>query len=282
VRKKRELITVPIEALHCSANIRSKPSGIEELADSYLDGGPEQPPVVSPNGDGYDVVLGQRRVLAAQAAGEIEMQVIVRDPIDARARVILQLVENIQREDLCPLDEALAIKTLLQMGDRQKDIAEWLGKSEAYVSQRLSLLKLDPTLQSALARGEIGPSVAELLASLDKDQQEAVLPQVRGKPVRQVKTIVKQSVVKARLQQPNGRRQDEYDILLDNGDDPLLVLALHRLQEAENLAREVYREYRLGTAGPMLAKRIQDVAQSLVRIAQTIDKCVGGENGRAS
>jgi len=269
VRKKRELITVPIEALHCSANIRSKPSGIEELADSYLDGGPEQPPVVSPNGDGYDVVLGQRRVLAAQAAGEIEMQVIVRDPIDARARVILQLVENIQREDLCPLDEALAIKTLLQMGDRQKDIAEWLGKSEAYVSQRLSLLKLDPTLQ-------------RLLASLDKDQQEAVLPQVRGKPVRQVKTIVKQSVVKARLQQPNGRRQDEYDILLDNGDDPLLVLALHRLQEAENLAREVYREYRLGTAGPMLAKRIQDVAQSLVRIAQTIDKCVGGENGRAS
>ena len=150
----------------------------QELAESIQEHGLLQPIVVTPGEEGtYDLVAGHRRIAAFRLLGKKSIPARVMDIPEARVPMA-RLVENIQREDLNPLEEAKAIYRAM---DRAKltheDMAEVLGKSRSWISNRLRLLDMSTEVQAALAQGEITPSVAIELHRVKNPMQQAYLLQ---------------------------------------------------------------------------------------------------------
>ena len=278
----RKLITIPLEQLSTEGNIRSVSTDLRSLAQSFRNGEPEQPPLVQPNGNGYyQVIFGGRRVDAARLLGTAAMACLVVEPMDRRTQITLQLVENLHREDLSPLDEARAIQDLLELGASQLEIANMMQRSQSYICQRLALLNLSPNAQDALAAGTLSASVAEEIMRLPHAQQDRVLGHVQGATVKQAQQIVTQDDTKRTLAKPAPVTEDvdEYDALLDEGDDPLLVLALAQLREAEELVKEVYRDFKLsGSTGHirrMLKFTLRQTAETVAAILRSLEESDG-------
>lgn len=275
-----KLLTVPIEQLHTGQNVRSDLGNLQALAASYSDGQPDSPPVVSPNGDGYQVLWGSRRVEAARLTGTEAMDVLVREPMEDDQRVLTQLVENINREPLPPLDQARAFAALVAGGWKQRDIAAAIGKSEPFVSIRLKMLTgLSGRAQQALTRGQISASVAEEMMRLPAAAQDRVLPQVRQKPVTQAKAIIDQAVVSSPRQSTTPPENDESARLLEDGADPLHVLSLAELRRARQLIETVYAENRFSDTDQHIRILICQEAATIVQVAQAILKSAGGKHG---
>lgn len=136
---------------------------LQALADSIKMHGLLQPILVRPKGDGYELVAGERRWRAAQLAGLTEIPAIVRHCSDDEL-LALALIENLQREDLNPLEEAQAYKTLMErFGLTQEIIAERVGKSRAAVANTLRLLSLPEPIKQALRDGTITEGHARAL-----------------------------------------------------------------------------------------------------------------------
>lgn len=151
-------------------NPRSEMSdeGIAELAASIQAQGILQPLLVTPDGL---VVAGHRRLAAAQRAGLLQLPVLVRD-LSSAEQLEIMLVENIQREDLTPLEEARAYQRLLDSGRSKKDLARAVGVSVNHVAARLTLLKLDAAVQQMVEQGELPISNAVVLERVhDRTQQ---------------------------------------------------------------------------------------------------------------
>ncbi len=128
--------------------------GISELAASITRHGVLQPIVVSRDGDGYELVAGHRRVLAARVAGKTTIPAVVRD--DVRDRLELALVENLQRADLNAIETARAYKLLMETYDlTQEQVAERVGKSRSQVANMLRTLTAPQPLQDAVMEGKI-------------------------------------------------------------------------------------------------------------------------------
>ena len=128
--------------------------GIAELAASIKRHGVLQPIVVSRDGDGYELIAGQRRVLAARVAGRTTIPAVVRD--DVRDRLELALVENLQRADLNAIETARAYKLLMETYDlTQEQLAERVGKSRSQVANMLRALTAPQPLQDAVMEGKI-------------------------------------------------------------------------------------------------------------------------------
>ena len=128
--------------------------GIAELAASIKRHGVLQPIVVSRDGDGYELVAGHRRVLAARVAGKTTIPAVVRD--DVRDRLELALVENLQRTDLNAIETARAYKLLMETYDlTQEQVAERVGKSRSQVANMLRTLTAPQPLQDAVMEGKI-------------------------------------------------------------------------------------------------------------------------------
>jgi ParB family chromosome partitioning protein len=140
--------------------------GIEELAASIREHGVLQPVLVRPMHAGYQLVAGERRLAAAQRAGLLKIPAIVREVAEERM-LELALVENIQREQLNPIEEAQAYQQLVDTsGATQEDLATRLGKERSTVANSLRLLKLPPQVKSLIAEGKLSPGHARaLLAS---------------------------------------------------------------------------------------------------------------------
>ncbi len=140
--------------------------GLEELAASIRANGILQPILVRPVEDGYQLVAGERRLMAAQRAGLLKVPVIVRAVPDDRL-LELALTENIQRENLNPIEEAQAYqKLIVVLGLTQEELAERLGKERSTVANALRLLKLPPAVKLLVADGKLTPGHARaLLAS---------------------------------------------------------------------------------------------------------------------
>ena len=274
-----QLMIVPLDQIHTSGNIRTNLGNLTDLAASFEDGQPDQPPVVCPNHDGYNIVFGHRRVEAARMRGETHMTVLVRPAMPDQQRIMRQLVENTLREDLNPLDEARAFQDLIHSGMRQCEIARALGKSEAYVSQRLSLLQLAPPVQDAVLNAQLSASTAELLSALDLAEQARVLPLVKGKPVKQARQIVQLSQFRTQHAQVRARREedDDYTALVDAGGDPLFIAALSELEEAQTAVTEVYVSYRLEKCDGQVRQRIRKAAQCIVAKCNAILESTGGK-----
>lgn len=153
-----------------------KEDTIKELAESIEKNGLLQPIVVRPmDGGKYQIIAGERRYRAFKKLGRKVIPAIVRDYEDEEVDK-LQLVENVQREDLNPYDEAIAyLKLKEKYGLKQDDIAKAVGKSRPYISNMTRLLSLEDEILEMLKKGEITVSHAKLILSLDTKEERLKL-----------------------------------------------------------------------------------------------------------
>jgi ParB family chromosome partitioning protein len=173
---------------------------LEELANSIKSNGVIQPIVVRRMGDRYQIIAGERRWRAAQKAGLERVPIVVRDvgPGQDQALLEMALVENVQREDLNPMEQALAYRRLIdQFHLSQEGVASRVGKDRASVANYLRLLRLPSEVQAAVASGTLSMGHARALLSLP-DQAERLRTArdvvARGLSVGETEALVKRVV----------------------------------------------------------------------------------------
>ena len=169
-------------------------AALESLAKSLKEDGMLQPVVVRPaDGDRFELVAGERRWRAAQRAGLHKVLAVVREVPDD-AVLELALVENLQREDLNPMEEASAYRTLTEeVGLSQQQVAERVGKQRATIANTLRLLTLPKSVQDRVRRNELSGGQARAIASLaDATEQERLAEKAvrEGLSVRQLERLV--------------------------------------------------------------------------------------------
>ncbi len=193
-----DILNVPVEKIIPNPRqprSRFDPAALEELAASIREHGVIQPLLVSRDetGGGYILIAGERRWQASKLAGLAEVPVIARQTTDLE-RLELALIENVQRADLNPLEEANAYRQLSEeFRLSHEEIAARVGKSRVAVTNTLRLLKLPEAAQQALVDGVISEGHARALLGLSTSQaQEAALKQVRDRDltVRQTEELV--------------------------------------------------------------------------------------------
>jgi len=197
------------------------PDSLRELADSIAAQGVIQPIVVRPiAGERFEIIAGERRWRAAQQAGLSQIPVVVRD-VDEQTALAIALIENIQRDDLNPLEEAGALHRLLgEFGLTHQQVAEAVGKSRTTVTNLLRLLELEPPVKTLLDEGRIDMGHARALLGLKGSAQAEAARQVvaRGLSVRETERLVRRMQASAEetgpvtkpLLDPNIRRlQDD-------------------------------------------------------------------------
>jgi ParB family chromosome partitioning protein len=170
-------------------------SGLKELADSIRSAGVLQPLLVRRVGPGnYQLVAGERRLRAAQLAGLVNVPVIVKE-FDDRAMMELALIENIQREDLNPIDEAKAYHALIEnVGLTHDQLSERVGKQRATITNSLRLLALPPEVMDMVSRGTLSGGHARALLGLENrgDQLAAArYVAAKGFSVRRTESYVR-------------------------------------------------------------------------------------------
>jgi ParB family chromosome partitioning protein len=149
-------------------------TALNELADSIRTQGVLSPLLVRPKGHSYEIVAGARRYRAAQLAGLDSVPVRIVELTDAQA-LETSIVENLQRRDVHPLDEATGYVSLLHLDYTVEQIAAKCGKNPSYVAARARLAQLAPAVTEAFAKDDIGVGHALLLARLQAEQQEEAL-----------------------------------------------------------------------------------------------------------
>ncbi|HRH76679.1 MAG TPA: ParB/RepB/Spo0J family partition protein [Cellvibrionaceae bacterium] len=169
---------------------------LQELADSIKAQGVMQPIVVRLIGpERYEIIAGERRWRASQLAGLDRVPAIIRDVPDETA-IAMALIENIQREDLNPVEEAVALKRLQdEFALTHQQVADAVGKSRAAVSNSLRLLNLSNEVRTLLEHGDLEMGHARCLLSLEPGQQSALARQIiaRGLSVRQAEALVRKT-----------------------------------------------------------------------------------------
>ncbi len=169
--------------------------GRYQLAESIVAQGVIQPIVVRTlQGGRYEILAGERRWRACQQAGLSEIPVVIREA-DEKAAMAIALIENIQRADLNPLEEASALQRLLgEFGLTHAQVAEAIGKSRATVTNLLRLLELNDDVKRALERSQLEMGHARALLGLKGPRQSAAATQVtsRGLSVRETERLVRQ------------------------------------------------------------------------------------------
>ena len=171
------------------------PSALEELANSIKVQGVMQPIVVRPIGGGrFEIIAGERRWRASQQAGLDKIPAMVREVPD-EAAIAMALIENIQREDLNPVEEAVALQRLQQEFElTQQQVADAVGKSRATVTNLLRLIALPEEIKTMLSHGDLEMGHARALLGLPLEQQVEGARHVvaRGLTVRQTEALVRQ------------------------------------------------------------------------------------------
>jgi len=174
------------------------------LAKSIAQQGLIQPVLLRPKGGKYVIVHGERRFQAHKMLGLKTIRAEVRELTD-REVLLIQLIENVQREDLNPIEEA---ETYLRMVNKlrltHEEIAEKIGKSRTYITNKLRLLDLSPSIQEKIISGTLSQGHGEAILTVgNKDERERV-----AKKIIEERLSVKQSreMIKSRAQEPNVRR----------------------------------------------------------------------------
>ena len=201
---------------------------LEELADSIRRFGVLQPILVKKTGRRYEIIAGERRWRASRKAGLREIPAIVREYSDQET-VELSLIENIQREDLNPIEEARAFKRLLdEFGLRQEDLAERVSKSRTAITNAIRLLKLDERVQNMVIEEKISMGHARALIPVEIPEEQYLLAcQVSDKKlsVRDVEKLVKK-IGKSRDGGKSGKK-----VKPAGEADPALELAYKAIEE---------------------------------------------------
>ncbi|MDR0840764.1 MAG: ParB/RepB/Spo0J family partition protein [Christensenellaceae bacterium] len=148
---------------------------LKELAESIKRHGVVQPILVRANGERYTIIAGERRFRAARIAGLGEVPVVVKDMDDAEVMEVA-LIENLQREDLNPVEEAAAIRFLMQQHDlTQEEVSRRLSKSRPVIANTLRLLSLPEDVQQLLREGKLQAGQARALAGLQSAEKQSAL-----------------------------------------------------------------------------------------------------------
>lgn len=190
---------------------RMDPQSIAELADSIKAQGLIQPILVRPVENGkYEIIAGERRWRAAQLAGLTQVPVVIRAVPDKSA-LAMALIENIQREDLNPLEEAAGIQRLVDEFDMTHDAAaQAVGRSRSAVTNLLRLLNLSKAVQDLLMQGKIEMGHARALLAVNGSRQAELAHQIisRGMSVREAEQLVGQAEVTSRKTSRKQQRKD--------------------------------------------------------------------------
>jgi ParB family chromosome partitioning protein len=251
--------TLPIEYLQRGKFQPRKdmnPEKLQELADSIKAQGVIQPIVVRKIGqDKYEIVAGERRWRASQLAGLQQIPVVVKD-IDDRATMAIALIENIQRQDLNPLEEAEALRRLLdEFTMTHQQIADAVGKSRVTVTNLLRLMELHPEVKKLLVSGQLEMGHARALLGLEGNKQVFAAQKIarEGLTVRMAEKLVKDAQTEAKPQKTKTvdhdtlRLQNELTAKLgakvviehkDNGAGKL-VIAYASLEELDGILEQI-------------------------------------------
>lgn len=183
-----------IEAREDQPRKKFDEDSLNELKESIIEYGIIQPVVVRKVDDKYQIIAGERRFRAAKLAELEEIPVRVME-MDEKSIKEVALIENIQREDLDPIEEALGYAQLMEdYSYTQKEVSERLGKSRSYIANAIRLLGLDPEIKDALRDGLISPSQGRTLLSVkDKEDRLKYLEQFKSKSlnIRDVEDAVR-------------------------------------------------------------------------------------------
>lgn len=188
-------------------------SELQDLASSIRQHGIVQPVVVRTTADNrYEIIAGERRWRAAQLAGLTDIPVIIRD-VDDRTALEIAIVENVQRSDLNPLEEAMGYELLIaDHGYTQNDLGEIIGKSRSHVANSLRLLKLPEPVRDMLASGSLSAGHARALIPTSDPIALAKSVVAKGMSVRDTERLA-QNDIKAQSDPNHGQapRKDEKD-----------------------------------------------------------------------
>ena len=192
---------------------------LEELADSIRQFGVLQPILVQKKGSRYEIIAGERRWRASRKAGLTEIPAIVREYTDQET-LELSLIENIQREDLNPIEEAKAFRRLLdEFSLRQEDLAARVSKSRTAITNSMRLLKLDERVQDMIVQGEISMGHARALIPVEiQEEQYLIAQQVAEKhlSVRDVEKLIKERLSGKKKKKGSGKgKAPEMDAALE-------------------------------------------------------------------
>jgi ParB family chromosome partitioning protein len=167
---------------------------LEELAASIQSTGILQPIIIRRLGEGYELVAGERRWRAAQRAGLLRIPALVREIPDDRL-LETALIENIQRQELNPIEEGRAYATLMEtLGLTQSEVAERVGRERSSIANYLRLLALSPSVQTLVEEGKLSMGHARALAGLPSHRAQNLAAEIttkRGLSVRQTETWVR-------------------------------------------------------------------------------------------
>jgi ParB family chromosome partitioning protein len=187
---------------------RMDESALADLANSIRTQGLLQPVVVRPVDGGYELIAGERRWRAAQMAGLKQVPAIVREVPDESA-MVMALIENIQREDLNPMEEAAGVQRLIEeFRMTHEQAADAVGRSRSATTNLLRLLKLAKPVQDALMRGAVEMGHARALLSLDPARQIEVAHRIAA---RQLSVRETEALVQALLRGPAAKRAPKTD-----------------------------------------------------------------------
>lgn len=250
---------VPIE--HVSRNPRNPrrqfdESELQDLASSIRQHGIVQPVVVRPVGDRHEIIAGERRWRAAQLAGLHEIPVIVRD-VDDRTALEIAIVENVQRSDLNPLEEALGYDQLIaEYGYTQNDLGGIIGKSRSHVANSLRLLKLPEPVRDMLASGVLSAGHARALITTSDPVALARTIAAKGMSVRDAERLA-QNDIKAQGE-PQAAKVEKKD------SD---TLALERTL-SDSLGLEVTINHKGGTGQVRIGYRSLEQLEEICRLLE--------------
>lgn len=195
--KDGTLTQVPVEFIQrgkYQPRMDIDPASLEELSASIKAQGVMQPIVIRPiKANGYEIIAGERRWRAAQMAGLDKVPAIIREVAD-EAAIAMALIENIQREDLNPIEEARALSRLQEEFElTQQEVADAVGKSRTAVTNILRLMNLEDEVKTLLERGDLDMGHARALLSLESQQQIELARKVVADSltVRQTEALVK-------------------------------------------------------------------------------------------
>jgi ParB family transcriptional regulator, chromosome partitioning protein len=186
---------------------------LDELAASLRERGIIQPIVARQLrgvADAYEIIAGERRWRAAQRAGLHEVPVVIIEATDAEA-LQLAIIENVQRSDLNPLEEAEGYRALIdEFHNSQDEVAKIIGKSRSHVANTLRLLKLPETVKAYINSGKLSAGHARMLIGQDDAEELAQQIVAHGLNVRQVEALARDAVKKNGKEQTNGRKAQKH------------------------------------------------------------------------
>jgi ParB family chromosome partitioning protein len=199
-------------------------SKLQELAESVREKGILEPLLVRRTDQGYELIVGERRWRAAQKAGLREVPVLVKE-VEGREAFEISLIENLQREDLNPIEEAEAFKHLIEeFNISQDDLSKRIGKDRTTITNTLRLLKLPLEVRNQLLQNRITSGHARALLSLEnKEKQKELCALIikKGLSVREAERLAKQWAEKSQKRRPSVKRPGDLESQLHSLQDSL-------------------------------------------------------------